>query len=295
MNDKYAQAAKFFDISDEEIYMSLISIVSCILPDNPSDGHRSIGACGEFTKSLKQDWQSYTKDADRFAFVSPGFGYSQESVAEMRKNGFYTGPSVGVFYDMGVPIADNSPYIKDVLDMFARVGIRIFLVRGGFFVDNQNERAVVLDITDPKFLQKLKPRFLERFPIKITRQVLQRFDWDHDVYEEDAQKFFIYNVFKLMRDAMLTEKDGDAQVIDGHGTLILSDMSYSGANKERIGELAAHDVQFSLPALRLMRDVLTPKELNDLIRSAAQLIAGVQSDANSDINLTDHIECGLSG
>ena len=296
---------------DADMHRAMTALIACVLPENTPDCDHSIGACGQFSQEILGEYKEFQDRKNpkngmlANSFSSSGFGYSDETVQAMNREGFPTGQAMAVFFDGGYDFPSPSLHgTKDVAhhigqgvaEFFNEQGIRVFWASGGPFPGDTLGAAIILDVTDPDFLTKLKPAFLKRFPVKISGQVLQRFSWDANLRTEEAQKFFIYNVFTLMKGAMVDlGKSADVDVIDLNQALSLPPMPYSGDHKKWIEGLAEHDVQFSLPALRLMGSVLTAKDVNDLVLDAASLIAGLDTDQQDlDVNFTNHIQDGLS-
>jgi len=253
---------------DADMHRAMTALIACVLPENTPDCDHSIGACGQFSQEILGEYKEFQ---DR---KNPKNGMLANSFSP-------TGQAMAVFFDGGYDFPSPSLHgTKDVAhhigqgvaEFFNEQGIRVFWASGGPFPGDTLGAAIILDVTDPDFLTKLKPAFLKRFPVKISGQVLQRFSWDANL-----------------------GKSADVDVIDLNQALSLPPMPYSGDHKKWIEGLAEHDVQFSLPALRLMGSVLTAKDVNDLVLDAASLIAGLDTDQQDlDVNFTNHIQDGLS-
>jgi hypothetical protein len=109
---------------------------------------------------------------------SPGFGFYADEQKRLEDAGFLEGIKIAAtvcnasYYKEGekLPQETVDEYGAKMVSHFSELGIRCMAIQGGDSPDKVDGVAVIFDINDPEFLQKIKPDFIEIFAQKESKQ-----------------------------------------------------------------------------------------------------------------------------
>jgi hypothetical protein len=250
-------------------------LIACLIQDWP-EGILSISPCGIFPENFIEEYESYLQGTySESGISSPGFGYSAPTIKAMEERGFYSGPSValmfrGFEYSLK-PIVQTQEIDRHIgqryKDEFDALGIKTFWAAGGDFPGETNSTAIILDITDPQLLQKLKPVFLQRFPQRKARSLLDPLP--HLVATEELRYAYAYEVLKVLAETAFEGVSAEDSI-----QALQAARELSPEATAKIKGQVDYKMRFLLPALRAMRSVLSAKEKENIIKETAGLIMG---------------------
>jgi len=209
-------------------------------------------------KQASDAWKAGDEDAFEKAgvqrgFTHAGFGYPQSTEDELASLGFASGQKIGFtiigsngYSERDLSKEEVTKYGSRTVEHFSTLGVRCKAVIGGGLPDQMNGVAVIFDVNDPQFLEKIKPDFLGHFPIREGKQLSRS---NHD-YHGDEQQDYIHEVIRLL--GKYTDKNGFE--------LNIELPEYEGSIAENVTSMAKHKMDFFKEGMDVMLPVLTAEE-----------------------------------
>jgi hypothetical protein len=123
-------------------------------------GEFGVGHSGHFGEAYLRE---YYKRSKTIAFASVGFGYTEDTVMTMTKEGFPVGPNIALHFNLDNPLQQETylPIINSVKNYFENLGIQCFAAKGGHFPDQLDYYGLVFNVSDPDFLEKVKLLYIQ--------------------------------------------------------------------------------------------------------------------------------------
>jgi len=224
-------------------------------------------ASGCFTEAYLQAYADFESgQSGKTGVGSPGFGYSDETVKAMLKEGFYWGPSVALYYKnfgpvWNTPDGDGQEVSQHIgqrqKDIFESYGLKCFWAVGGSFPNEMTDTAIVLDISDPEFLQKLKPLFLKVFAQQKVSSIVA--GMTHPNVGAGNEECYVHEMLKAMRRVLNEGGCSDGRELQEQG------IHFSDEQVVRAQGQVEYQMKFVEPPLRVMREVMSNEEKEALI------------------------------
>ncbi len=280
------QASCAFENAILETHQPYVSIISSLTFGRFGFVNCGVSQGGQFSHSYLTEWNLHKKtskefhagDGDAFTkrnrepyIFSPGWGYDIKTLQAMKEAGFSTDPNIAFRLD-NYPLWDKDTShskaltqhpLNPIKEHFESLGISCFLAQGGAFPDKLNDSAVVFDVSDPYFLQKIKPDFLSYF---VEYQAKQLSNPSHIDTQEEKTKY-CYGIMKKLRE--YGEEIGATYehraIITGTGLSHRHDKHNLAKTSDRVENQAKHQMEWVTDTFNAMLPVLSSSERGDII------------------------------
>lgn len=249
----------------------------------------SVGLGGVYSQKVYDQYRAYKDKTDHslpYGFTSPGFGYSAETIAQMECQGFNTGPAVVVHCEMSnlfngceCATGDTASFpFQDSKDAFEAHGIRCAIAVGGNFPDSLNSHiGLAVDAFDPLFLQRVKPLFLETFPVSIVEGIKGYFNHMFLRSDPEVKAAFIHGVVMTLSEALADP--GEAVRKSSERGIQVKSFAPSPDMEEAIQGYVDYAMMFIGPAIKTMDPVLSAEEKQGLFKKALEIMAARGEEA----------------
>lgn len=181
-----------------------------------------------------------------------GFGFYEDEQKRLDDAGFLPGKKIAATVkneshkgSEKLPQEEVDSYGQIMVEHFSALGVRCMAIQGGNYPDKTDGVAVLFDVNDPDFLNKIKPDFLNVFPAYEAKQL----ESNHPYNNEESQQY-AHQVVKLLAD-YAKENNFDLE-IDAQGA--------AEETPENVLSMAEHKLDMFKGGLEAMFPVLSMEE-----------------------------------